>query len=48
MFTGIIQGMVPVRAITWEEELLHFSLHLPDELVVGLITGASVAVNGVA
>ena len=47
MYTGIIQGMVPVRAITWEESMLHFSLHMPAELVDGLITGASVSVNGV-
>ncbi len=47
MFTGIIQGMVPVRAITWEESMLHFSIHMPAELVDGLVTGASVSVNGV-
>lgn len=47
MYTGIIQGMVPVRAITWEESMLHFSLHVLAEFVDGLITGASVSVNGV-
>ena len=47
MFTGIIHSMVPVISITRGEALVSFSLLLTDELVDGLESGASMAVNGV-
>jgi riboflavin synthase len=47
MFTGIVQAYVSVAAIIEKPGLITFSLIFPDELRVGLQTGASVAVDGV-
>lgn len=47
MFTGIVQAYVSVAAITEKPGLITFSLIFPDELRVGLQTGASVAIDGV-
>ncbi|MGK2889181.1 MAG: riboflavin synthase subunit alpha [Candidatus Malihini olakiniferum] len=46
MFTGIIQGTVPVVSI---DEKTNFRTHvvkLPPELLIGLVTGASITNNG--
>jgi riboflavin synthase len=47
MFTGIVQGVFPVRRITRGTNALSYSVELPDELRVDLRRGASVAVDGV-
>ncbi len=47
MYTGIVQGLLPVKHIDRKEGLTTFSLQLPDELMDDLQTGASIAVNGV-
>jgi riboflavin synthase len=45
MFTGIVQGLCRVAAVTDEPGLRRLQLHL-DDLASGLQLGASVAVNG--
>ena len=47
MFTGIIKGKFPVVSITDREGLRSFVVSLSPELVEGLRTGASVAIDGV-
>lgn len=48
VFTGIAEACAPVARITHAEGLTTFALEFPSqELVAGLATGASVAVDGV-
>lgn len=47
MFTGIIKGKFPVVSIDDREGLRSFVVQLSPELVEGLSTGASVAIDGV-
>lgn len=47
MFTGIVQAQLPVTQLTKKPGLSSFALTFPPELLQGLQTGASVAVNGV-
>lgn len=47
MYTGIVQACLPVSEVHRKPGLMTFGLQLPDELMGGLTTGASVAVNGV-
>jgi riboflavin synthase len=48
VFTGIAEACVPVASVTRAEGLATFALEFPSqELVAGLATGASVAVDGV-
>jgi riboflavin synthase len=48
VFTGIAEASVPVASVTHAEGLTTFALEFPSqELVAGLATGASVAVDGV-
>ena len=47
MFTGIIKGLCPVSKIVDREGLRSFVVTLSPELVEGLKTGASVALDGV-
>ncbi|MDG2070483.1 MAG: riboflavin synthase subunit alpha [Pseudomonadales bacterium] len=47
MFTGIIQSMLPVKAIAKHEGMANLTMAFPDTLMAGLETGASVAINGV-
>jgi len=47
MFTGIIKGMFPVVEVIDKPGLKTFVVALSSDLVEGLRTGASVAVNGV-
>ncbi len=47
MYTGIVQAMLPVQSIDRKTGLLSFRLELPDSLCKDLVTGASVAVDGV-
>jgi riboflavin synthase len=47
MFTGIVQGVAQVRAITDRPGLRSFQLQLPAGFSQGLLVGASVAVDGV-
>ena len=47
MFTGIVKGVFPVSAIERLSQFIRLSVTLNDELVDGLTTGASIAVNGV-
>jgi len=46
MFTGIVQGRAKVCAIEEKQEFRRHVLRLPDELLAGLVPGASVAHNG--
>jgi len=46
MFTGIVQTKLPVITAEKQQDLTTFSFQFTDELVAGLKTGASVAVNG--
>jgi riboflavin synthase len=46
MFTGIVQELVPVTGLEREEGLLRLHLGLSAERRLGLVAGASVAVNG--
>lgn len=47
MFTGIVQGVAIVRALTDRPGLRSFTLRLPEGFTQGLEVGASVAVDGV-
>lgn len=47
MYTGIVQDCLPITSVDRKEGLYTFSVTLPDALLGGLETGASVAVNGV-
>ena len=47
MYTGIIQALCPVVKLDEESGLKRFVVELPDRLVVGLTTGASVALDEV-
>ena len=47
MFTGIVQGLATVRAITDRTGLRSFTLAFPPGFAAGLTIGASVAVEGV-
>ena len=47
MYTGIVQDCLPVKSLDKKEGLYSFTIGFPDELLEGLETGASVAVNGV-
>jgi riboflavin synthase len=46
MFTGIVQGMATVRALTERPGLRTFTLTFPPGFAQGLAVGASVAVDG--
>ncbi|MCP1288919.1 MULTISPECIES: riboflavin synthase subunit alpha [Chromobacterium] len=46
MFTGIVQGVAEVIAITEKQDFRTHTLRLPDALLPGLELGASVAHNG--
>lgn len=47
MFTGIVQGVVPVAELTRQQNLTTLGLPLPATAREGLQVGASVAINGV-
>ncbi len=47
MFTGIVQAVLPVKAVSSEDGLCRFTFEFPDALAAGLKIGASVSVNGV-
>lgn len=47
MFTGIVQGVATVRALTDRPGLRSLTLQLPEGFTQGLEVGASVAVDGV-
>jgi riboflavin synthase len=47
MFTGIVQGVAHVRALTDREGLRSFTLSFPPGFAQGLAVGASVACDGV-
>lgn len=47
MYGGITRGTFPVTALTREPALLRYTVALSDELAVGLVTGASVSIDGV-
>ncbi len=47
MYTGIVQGAFPVRAIVRKENAISFAVELPEELRGGLKRGASVSIDGV-
>ncbi|MGO1659013.1 MAG: riboflavin synthase subunit alpha [Marinobacter sp.] len=46
MFTGIVQGLADVEAVTSATGLSTFAIRLPDNSAEGVTTGASVAING--
>lgn len=46
MFTGIVQGIATVVAIEEKQQFRQYTLELSDEMLTGLVTGASVANNG--
>jgi riboflavin synthase len=47
MFTGIVQGAFPVRAIVRRDGALSYAVDLPEALRADLKLGASVSVDGV-
>ena len=46
MYTGIVQAMLPVLRVEKKPGLMTFWISLPEALLAGLETGASVAING--
>ena len=46
MYTGIVQSLLPVATVEYQNGLLSFGIHFPKDLRTRLETGASVAVNG--
>ena len=47
MFTGIVQGLLPITTMERKSDLLSFAIQFPEPLMDGLATGASVAIDGV-
>lgn len=47
MFTGIVQGRMPIVAIDSRSDFLSLTIEMEPFLMEGLKTGASVAINGV-
>lgn len=47
VFTGIIQGLFPVKAVKHESGITHYAVEFSQEMLEGLQIGASVAINGV-
>ncbi len=47
MYTGIVQAMLPIATVERQPGLMTFALDFDDELLTDLVTGASVAINGV-
>jgi riboflavin synthase len=47
MYTGIVQGVAPVVAIEERPGLRSLTVGVPERLLVGLASGASVALDGV-
>ena len=47
MYTGITQGLFPVVAVQSKPNLIHYTVKLPEELLVNLTIGASVNIDGV-
>ena len=47
MYTGIVQEQLPISGIVKKDGLTTFSLEFPEQLMEGLETGTSIAVNGV-
>lgn len=47
MFTGIVQGTAQIQSIVEKRNFRTHTVKMPQELLVGLETGASVANNGV-
>jgi riboflavin synthase len=47
MFTGIVQGVFPVRSVAHGTNALSYAVELPEEMRDGLKLGASVSVDGV-
>ena len=46
MFTGIVKGIFPVSAIEQKEQFATLSVALPERMLAGVETGASIAING--
>ena len=46
MYTGIVQGLLPIHSVMRKPGLLTFSVLLPADLSQELVTGASIAING--
>jgi riboflavin synthase len=47
MFSGIVKAMVEIVWVNHTPSLTRYRIHLPKEMLIGLETGASIAVNGV-
>lgn len=47
MFTGIVKGLCPVKAVKKQKDFLQYAVKLPKELLKGLKQGASVSIDGV-
>ena len=47
MFTGIVQGRMPVKAVDSKPDFSTLTIQMDPSLMEGLKTGASIAVNGV-
>lgn len=47
MYTGIVQAMLPVARVEEKPGLSMFAVEFPRDMMAGLETGASIAVNGV-
>ena len=47
MYTGIVQGCLPISSLEKKENLYRFSIEFPSERLEKLEEGASVAINGV-
>jgi riboflavin synthase len=47
MFTGIVQGVFPVRSVARRPNAMSYAVELPEPLRAGLKLGASVSIDGV-
>ena len=47
MYTGIVQGCLPISSLEKKENLYRFSIEFPSDRLEKLEEGASVAINGV-
>jgi riboflavin synthase len=47
MYTGITRGAFPVANVSRQPDLLTYDVELPEALLEGLVSGASVSIDGV-
>jgi len=47
MFTGIVKAIAPITALQKKDGLLRYAVSFPEDMLTGLVCGASVSINGI-